>query len=282
VKRAWREIAIALPIGLLFTGCAGWLRWPWGRTQRWPSPMEQSVDPLPPGEAHLFEEGPEEVLVLRHADPVKVRPTGMTAGYPLTFYNKSVRVHAGSGLWSAPGGRIEVLWPNGNSIVLFDGGGGVIGSPSRGQSSFIFLFVDRARIELNEPDQIELVGGARLSARSGPYVIDHVRREVLRVSNQSKLAGEIAYRDAVFTIDPGQMIDLALIGAGGKPIQSDPGLQSLQGPGFGVRYSGAVQIEDQQNSVALRALGEHEIQALGVRVRLERDESVRFEGLGPK
>jgi len=44
-----------------------------------------------------------------------------------------VRVHAGSEVSSAPGGRIEVLWSNGNSIVLFDGGAGVVGSPSKGQ-----------------------------------------------------------------------------------------------------------------------------------------------------
>ncbi len=262
--------------------CAGWTRWPWGTTQRWPGAMENAVDPLPPGEAHLFEEGPEEVLVLRHADPVKVRPAGLSAGYPLTFYRKSVRVHAGSEVSSAPGGRIEVLWSNGNSIVMFDGGSGVVGSPSRGESSFVFFTCERARIQLKEPDDIGLLAGARLSASSGPFVLERVREDVLRVSNQSKGPGEVLFRDAVIRLDPGQQVDLALLSAGGTPIQKDLAQKSVDGPGFVVSWSGSVDAQGSGNGVSARALGENEIEGLGVRVRLERDETVRFEGLSGK
>ena len=271
--------ALALVFGA--SGCAGWTRWPWGTTQRWPAPMTYGTTPLPPGEAALFEEGPEEVLVLRHADPVKVRPAGLSAGYPLTFYQKSVRVHAGSAVSSSSGGRVEVLWTNGNSIVVFDEGDGVVGSPSRGQPSFVFLTCDRARIDLKEPDQIELLGGARLSASSGPYVLERLRGDILRVSNQSKTPGEVLYRDAVIRLDPGQIVDLALLSAGGHPVQSDPGLQTTDGPGYTIRWSGTMEFQREKSAVSVRSLGEHEIQANGVRVRLERDAVARFEGLEP-
>jgi hypothetical protein len=260
--------------------CAGWTRWPWGTTQRWPAPMAHAVDPLPPGESELLEEGPEEVLVLRHSDPVKVRPTGFTAGYPLTFYRKSVRVHAGSAVGSSAGGRIEVVWPNGNSIVLFDAGAGVIGSPSKGQPSFIFAYCARAHINLKESDQIELMTGARLSASSGPFVLELVKDDVLRVANQSKSVGEVLFRDAVIRLDPGQVVDLALLSSGGKPIQAEQGEKVAEGVGYFVRWSGAVDAEREAGGVRVRALGENRIQANGVHVRLEKDEVVRFEGLG--
>lgn len=273
-------LACFVSLGAGLTSCSGWTRWPWGTTQRWPAPMEDSVDPLPRGESALLEEGPEEVLVVRHADPVKVRPTGFTAGYPLTFYQKSVRVHAGSAVRSAPGGRIEVLWPNGNSIVIFDRGGGVIGSPSKRQSSFYFVNCERARIELKEYDQIDLLDGAQLQASSGPFILELVRQDILRVSNQSKTFGTVHYRDAVMRLDPGQDVDLALLSAGAKPAASDPGLQTAEGPGYAVHWSGAVEFEREPDGVRLRALGEHEIQANGVRLRMDRDEVVHFQGLG--
>lgn len=274
------RLSVPLVIALALNSCAGWTRWPWGTTQRWPGAMENAVDPLPPGEAHLFEEGPEEVLVLRHADPVKVRPTGLSAGYPLTFYRKSVRVHAGSEVSSAPGGRIEVLWSNGNSIVLFDGGAGVVGSPSKGQSSFIFLNCERARIELKEADQIELMAGARLSASTGPFTLERTRSDVLRVSNQSKGVGEVLFRDAAIRLDPGQEVDLALLSAGGKPMQVDSGQKMVEGAGYTVRWSGSVDAVREGDTVRVRALGDNEIQANGVHLRLEKDEVARFEGLG--
>jgi hypothetical protein len=275
---------VVLPVLLAaaLSSCAGWTRWPWGTTQRWPAPMEHAVDPLPPGEAELLEEGPEEVLVLRHSDPVKVRPTGFTAGYPLTFYRKSVRVHSGSAIGASAGGRIEVLWPNGNSIVLFDSGAGVIGSPSKGQPSFIFIHCERAHIILKEADQIELMAGAQLSASSGPFVLERVKDDVLRVANQSKRVGEVLFRDSAIRLDPGQIVDLALLSAGGRPIQVDSGQKVVEGAGYPVRWTGSVEAERDGTAVRVRALGENEIQANGVLVRLEKDEVVRFESLGSR
>jgi hypothetical protein len=111
-------------------------------------------------------------------------------------------------------------------------------------------------------------------------VLERVRDDVLRVSNQSKLVGEVLFRDASIRLDPGQVVDLALLSAGGKPIQADTGQKVVEGAGYSVRWSGSVEAEREGDAVRVRALGENEIQANGVHVRLEKDEVVRFEGLG--
>ena len=48
----------------------------WLTTQRWPAPMDRDINELPPGEVALHPPGVEEVTVLRHADPVRVRTPG--------------------------------------------------------------------------------------------------------------------------------------------------------------------------------------------------------------
>jgi hypothetical protein len=276
-----RVFAIAFAC-LLAPGCAGFWRWPWGTTQRWPEPMEATVDPLPPGDSQLYPPGPEDVLVVRHADPVQVRPAGMPSSFPLSFYNKSLRVSSGSAVYCAPGGRVEVIWPSATSVVLFGRGSGIIGSKSRGEPTFIIRQVERAEVAFRKEDQIELLGGSQLSAHSGPFVLDHTRENILRVRNQSKAAGQIAYREANFVLDPGQVIDLPLLSAGSKPSRSEAGLSTLNGAGFRVEYSGQIEVLSKDADVALRALGEDELHALGVRVRAQRDEEVRFGGLTKK
>jgi hypothetical protein len=271
--------AIAFAACAIAPSCAGFWRWPWGTTQRWPEPMETKVDPLPPGDSELYPPGPEDVLVVRHADPVQVRPAGLPSSFPLSFYNKSLRMSSGSAVYSAPGGRIEVIWPSATSVLLFGRGSGIVGSKSRGEPTFIFRQVERAEVMFKKEDQIELLGGAQLAAHSGPFVLDHTRDNILRVRNESKSAGQIAYRDANFVLDPGQVIDLPLLSAGSKPRRGETGLATVPGGGFGVEYSGHVEVLSKGADVTLRGLGEHEIQALGVRVKMERDEEVRFGGL---
>lgn len=276
--RAW-AIAAAAGLALGSSSCAGFLRWPWGSTQRVPGPMADARSPLPPGDSETHPPGPEEVLVLRHADPVQVRPANLSSSFPLSFYSKDLRVTSGSGVFSAPGGRAEVLWPGGNSIVLTGRSAGIVGSKSRGEPAFYFRQVERAVIDFKSEDQVELLGGSRLSAKSGPILLDHVRSDLLRVKNQSKVAAEIAFREAVLVLDPGEVVDLALLATGASPIQSDPGLARVQGPGFGVAWSGQVDVDRDQDAVRVRALGEHEVRALGLRVRMERDEEVVFHAV---
>jgi len=271
-----------MPIALLacaalLAGCGGPWRWPWGNTQRWPGPMEPLVEPLPKGDRELYLEGPEELLVLRHADPCQVRPAGYASSFPLSFYKKTLRVHAGSCVYTAPGGRLEVLWPNGSSIMLNGRGAGIIGSKSRGEPAFVFQQVERAEILLQERDQVELVGGARLSASGGPFLLELLQSDLLRLKNQSKGAGDVAYRSAVFHLEPGQIVDLPLGTTPGTPRPDAGTWQSASSGGLSIEWQGALERIDE---LGLRATGEHEIRALGLRVRLERDEEVRFRPLG--
>ncbi len=284
-RRATTSIRTALACAaLLFvsTSCTVYGRWPFWTTQRDPGPMTNAVDPLPAGAQAEYPEGPEEVLVVRHADPVKVRPAGRTAGFPLSFYDKTTRVHAGSSVSVAPGGRVEVLWNDGSSILMSDRGFGLVGSPSRGESMFTFLEVTTAWIDLKGEEQIDLVGGARLSAASGPIALERVRADILRLKNQSKEPCRIAFREDVIDLDPGQAVDLPLLSAGGRPTRSATSAEIVIGPGFEVRSSGSVQTGTDATGVRVQAVGEHEIQGMGVRVRLDRGEEVEFQGLGPR
>ncbi len=267
---------LALSCATLASSCTGLRRWPWGSTQRHPTPMESTKEPLPPGESDAYTPGPDEVLVVRHADPVQVRPAGLPSSFPLSFYNKSLRVTSGSGVYSSPGGRAEVLWPGGNSIVLLGRSAGIVGSKSKGESAFLLRQIERVLVVFNNDDQVELIGGARLSAHSGPFVLDHTREDILRIKNQSKAAGQIAYREAVLALDPGEVVDLPLLELGAHPSQSDPGLEEVVGPGFRVAWSGQVDVARDERSVTVRALGEHEVRGLGVRLHLERDETATF------
>ena len=285
--RARRALPPAATLGLaalaslcLLPGCGGIWRWPWGMTQRWPGPMESLADPLPPGDRALYQEGPETLTILRHADPCQVRPAGYASSFPLTFHKKQLKVHSGSCVYAAPGGRIEVLWPNGTSITLSGRGAGIIGSKSRGEPAFIFQQVDRASIQLQERDAVELVGGARLTAEGGPYLLELLETDLVRLKNQSKGPGDVAYRSSVFHLDPGQIVDLPLGTTPGTPRPESGDWQSASAAGLSIEWQGALERFDEPDTLGLRALGEHEIRALGLRVRLERDEEVRFQPLG--
>ena len=269
----------ALACCALAQGCAGPWRWPWGHTQRWPGPMESLTDPLPPGDRDLYHEGPEEILILRHADPCQVRPAGYASSFPLSFYKKQLRVHAGSCVYTAPGGRVEVLWPNGSSIELSGRGAGIIGSKSRGEPAFVFQQVERAEIHLQEKDEVELVGGARLSAQGGPFTLELLRHDLVRLKNQSKGPGDVAYRASVFHLDPGQKVDLPLGTTPGTPRPESGDWLAASAEGLSIQWQGALQRIEEPGTLALRAQGDNEIRALGLRLRLERDEEVRFRPL---
>jgi hypothetical protein len=76
------------------------------------------------------------------------------------------------------------------------------------------------------------------------------------------------------------VIDLPLLSAGGKPNTGDAAFNTLRGPGFEIRHAGEPDRLSRPGAVGLRAIGEHEVHGLGVRVRIERDEEVWFETLG--
>jgi hypothetical protein len=257
----------------------------WNRTQLWPEPMS-GPDPsqLPPGDTNLHQPGPEEVSVLRHSDPVRVRPAGALAGHPLAFFEKRARLTAGGSVIVAPGGRAEVLWPSKTSIVLLDECIGWVGSPSRGEPLFEFQQLDSARLDLSPGDRVRLLGGAILSGNSGPYMLDRTADQILRVRNQSKERMTVAFREEIFDLDPGQSLVLPLLSSGGAPRNPDPGLQRVAGPGFQVELRGALEAEPSAAGVAVRALadepGERLSRGLGVTVRLAPGERALFTHLG--
>ena len=230
-----RDSALRLgALALMCTACA------WQSTQRWPGPMRNTRDALPQGDAAQHPAGPEEVAVVRHADPVQIRPAGAMSGHPMEFYDKRARLTAGGAVIVSPGGRAEVLWPNGTSIVMFGEAVGWIGSTSRGEPILEFDALDRAQLVLQEGDSVRLLGGALLSGSSGPYLLEHEADGTLLVHNQSKAQVRIGFREEIFDLQPGQVVRIPLISSGGAPYVDDPSLQRYNGPGFQVRLLGAL------------------------------------------
>lgn len=271
MRRA-REACGALVVAALLCSCS------WRSTQRWPGPMRPTVDPLPPGDSALHPPGPEEVSVVRHADPVQVRPVGALQGHPLSFFDKRARLTAGGAVVVSPGGRAEVLWPGGSSIVLFGEAIGWVGSPSRGEPAFDFQELDRARLDLREGDQVRLLGGSILTGASGPYMVQHDPDGTLAVHNQSKGAVQVAFREEAFELAPGQTVRLPLLSTGGEPFIDDPQLERFSGPGFNVRLAGEPECSESDGGVRVRAPADRECQAraLGVRVTLAAGQSAFF------
>jgi hypothetical protein len=243
--------------------------------------MESSVDPLPAGVEGKYPPGPEEVIIRRLADPVQLKHAGQHAAFQLRYFDKRRRMNAGAWVFCSPGGKAEVLWPtSGSTVILFDRCTGIVGSPSRGEPNFMFREIERAVLNLKPGDQVEILGGALLTAGSGPWVLERRLFEILRVKNQSKTSGEVAYRDEVFELGPGETLDLPLLSAGGAPIPEVPGTREVQGPGFDLKVFGDVEVEPVAGGLRMIGSGEHEIQGLGVRLHLDRGESARLTGLG--
>lgn len=239
--------------------------------------------PLPPGDIDLHPAGPEEVSVVRHADPVQVRPAGALSGHPVEFYDRRTRLTAGGSVIVAAGGRAEILWPGGSSIVMLGRGIGWVGSPSRGEPTFEFAEVERARLDLREGDSVRLVGGALLTGASGPYLLEHRPDRTLFVQNQSKGTLSIAFREELFELAPGQIVILPLLSSGGAPFSDDPDVQRFSGPGFAVRMIGRLEAEEEAGGIRVRASADSsegaEARAFGLRVRLTPGESVLFRAL---
>ena len=265
--------AVRTALLLLTLGCASC------SSQLWAPPIRSTVDPLPPGATGRWAEGPEEVTVVRHASPVKVRPASLRGGIPLPFYEKTQRVHSGSGVIVNAGGRAEIVWPIGTSILINGPATGVIGSPSRGEAMFHFEELGRARLFLSDGDQVRLLGGALLGGSSGPYLLERVRDEIIRVRNQSKEPLRVAFRTADFEIGPGQQIDLPLVSTGGDPIAGVESYRTITGPGFGIDVRGTVERLPAEGTVRIRADGEHAVDGLGVRLELGPDDEAVFSDL---
>lgn len=265
----WLLLLAALP---LLSGC-------WTQTQRFPAPMLPEVEPLPPGTTDLYPAGPEEAIVTRLADPVFARRPGEASSFPLYYYRKQVRLNAGSWVFSGAGGRVEILYPEGTTITLFGRGAGVIGSESRGEPLFFLRQCDRAMLTLAKGEQVRLLGGAVLTAEGGPIALEHRSDDSLRVTNRSLNACRVAYRDQVFLLDPAEVVDLPLLDSGTAPMEEAPDFRTIQAAGQPIQVRGAVEVFEAEGGTRLRATGEHEILALGLRLRLNPGDEVLLRDL---
>lgn len=212
-----RRAALLLP---LLAACVADSRWPRIETQQWPAPMEDVPGALDSSSMRGVisnEPGVEEVLVLRYGDPVQVRPAGATASYPLPFHDKEVQLNAGSWVLCSPGGKVEILWAGGTSIVFSGRTTGLVGSPSRGEPTFAFVELENAILDLRQGDQVRLLGGALISAEVGPVALERLSSGIFRVENQSKADARIMFREADFRLRPGEEVHLPLLSAGGDP-----------------------------------------------------------------
>ena len=241
------------------------------------------MTPLPPGVEESYPPGPEEVIIRRLADPVQLQEAGQHAAFRLRYFDKRRRANSGSWLYCEPGGRAEVLWPeSGSTLTLYDRCTGIVGSPSRGEPNFMFREIQRAVLNPNPGDQIELLGGALITAETGPWVLQRRSFEILRIKNQSKITGQVAYRDELFQLAPGETLDLPLLSGGGAPIAEVPGTEIVEGPGFDVSIFGDVAVSELEGGLELSGgSAEHEISGLGVRLHLAPGETARLLGLGP-
>jgi hypothetical protein len=266
-------LLLGLLCALSTSGCT------WLSTQRWPAPQSRDPKTLPPGLASRYAEGPEQVKVQRHADPVRILAPGALTTYPLSFYNRTLRASAGTAVVTWTGGRAEILWPSGASVVLFDSCIGWIGSPSRGEPTIDFIELTRAQLMLQPGDQVRLLGGAMLTGSSGPYVLERVLDDVQRVINQSKGSVTVAFRDATFELGPGQKVDLPLLSGGGDPRLAETGLRSYAVGRFRIGVGGDVQPAIGDGRAWVSADHELALRGLGVRVQLAPGEQAEFADL---
>jgi hypothetical protein len=236
--------------------------------------MVAAVDPLPPGTTLEHPAGPEEVLVLRIADPVHVRRPGQAANFPLYFYKKNARLNAGSWVFCGAGGRAEIIFGGGASLLFLGHGSGVVGSPSRDEPVFFMHDVETAVVHLSAGQQIRLPGGAILDADEGPFVIEREQEEILRIRNRSKGMGRLAYLDEEFQLSPGDVIDLPILEGGMAPREEDPGFQTQTDVDPRLSFRGDVVLVPKGKGVRIRATGENEVLGHGLRMRLERGQEV--------
>jgi hypothetical protein len=272
-----RRCAVSLLALALGPGC-------YMGTQRFPGVLEPTVDPLPRGTLELYEPGPEEALVVRHADSVFVRVAGSTVPRSLQFHDKRERVSAGSWVLTGSNGKVEVLLAGGARVELTGVGSGSIGSESRREPLFRLRDVSRATLsasETGELAQFELPGGARLATDAGPFVLERLGEDIVRLRNRSLGVGRVAYRDVLFDLAPGEVVDLALPPSGTAPFQRDPGFRTLPTDDrTPLEVRGEVEVLQAETGARLRATGPHEILAHGLVLRLDEGDEVFFHGLG--
>lgn len=274
-------VLVSLLLGLV--GC---------NTQRVPAPMSVSDSlKLPPGQGADYVPGPQEVIVLRHGDPVSVRRPSSTAGFPLAFYNKRLRLGSGGWVLSGTGGRAEVLWPGTASAVqLFDKSSAMIGEPTRAEPILTLERCAFARIELAPGDRVALVGGPELVGDalqdSGPFAFETVARDRIAITNNGRNVATILFLDEELRLGPGELLELPILAGGAGPQPPLYGTEELAvdetflGPA--PTAQGTLERLPAVGRLALRAEDSARVEALGVSVDLKSGEEVIFTPTGSR
>ncbi|WP_145197096.1 hypothetical protein [Planctomycetes bacterium Poly30] len=272
-RRQASVVLLACLVPALLSGC-------FTDTQRFPGMLKPLSNPLPEGVKSTFLRGPEDAYVIRHSDPVSVRTAETTSTVRLTYYDKRTRTPAGSWVYSGPNGHVEVLLP-GNTVITMRGpSAGVVGSESRREPAFTFIDVAHATVTFGELGIVQLPGGALLEAYGGPFVLELISDDILRVRNRSSQQGAIAYREELFSLSPSEVVDLALLQVGTAPFELDEASRDVLTEAGRVEIRGTVDVLSSGLSARLRASGDSEISGFGQTLRLDPGDEVLFEGLG--
>lgn len=218
VRQGSTALGAASLVAALCVGC---------QVQAHPGPMG-GPDEVPPGLGAVLSEGPEEALLIRHGDTVHVQRAGESTPYILHFYEKQERIRAGAAVFTDAGGRAELQFAQGSSVLLNGTGALAVGSPSRGEPLVHLLDLERATLTLSPDEVASLPGGLELSGAGGPYALERIAPDVLEFRNRGRGDVRVSLRDGVLVLSPGDVVHLPVLRVGGRPFVPDPDL-AVQG-----------------------------------------------------
>ncbi|MAE45494.1 MAG: hypothetical protein CMJ86_01260 [Planctomycetes bacterium] len=261
----------SLLVLMVATGC---------NAQRYPSPMG-GPDTLPPGFTDLLLEGPEEALLVRHADTVHVKRAGQTSIHSLHFYDRQARIHAGAAVFTDAGGRAELVFPQGSRASMHGNGVLVLGSPSRGEPMVSFLQIVRATVDMGAGEVVRLPGGSHLLGDGGPFYLELIAAEVLELRHRGSSEATLAFADERIVLTPGDVLHLPVMGNWSAPSIHDPDhvLAGKVGPVPLVVGPGVVTDRDPAGVVSADMLKGQQLRALGVQLHVSADQHVRLSDL---
>lgn len=280
--------SLLLTLALITAGC---------NTQRVPGPMGRPEGLMPVGQGADYVPGPQEVVVLRHGDPVTVRRPGAVSGFPLSYHQNRLRLGSGGFVSSGLGGRAEILWPGTPSAIqMLDSSVAMVGEPSRAEPILRLLSCSAARILLQPGDRVALVGGAELlgadaleygdDVTAGPFEFATTEVDRIAIGNNGSTIAQVTFLEEVIDLGPGEVLELPILpgGAGPESVPFGRVEVAVDDNFVGPKPMALGELEriPRVGSLALRAGESAQVQALGVSVDLKPGEEVIFTPSGTR